>query len=183
MWVKEPSPSWGKHGAGYVGSLSSFKRDIKMHMNFCEAVHWRGGGASFWKELGMSGYCNLLSVCLLSFWSWEVYCALPSGEGGSHRRCILQLTRRHQGVRAWDGQEPRVSSIQLFPVSLCCFQFCRTVWLMVLPPTSLDSHRSVMEVFFWRVSLLLSHGISRGCSLISGFKSQQGLGGQGGLKC
>lgn len=40
MWVKEASWSAGKRRAGYMGSLSSFKGDIKMHMHFCEARWW-----------------------------------------------------------------------------------------------------------------------------------------------
>lgn len=84
-------------------------------------------------------------------------------------------------MKAWAGSEPRV--LVLFSCSLSPFAVSSSVWLIALTPSNVDSHRNVMDVHFGRVDFLFSHGISRDCSLISGFKSEQGLGGQGGLKC
>lgn len=44
-------------------------------------------------------------------------------------------------MQAWDGQEPRV--LVLYSCSLTPFAVSSSVWLMALPPTSLDSHRNV----------------------------------------
>jgi hypothetical protein len=62
-----------------VGSLSSFKRDIKMHMNFCEAVHWRGGGHLFERSWG----CPVIVTCCQCVF-------FPSGPGKFTVLCPLE---------------------------------------------------------------------------------------------
>ena len=69
-----------------------------MHMHFCEEVLWQGEHL-FEEGLGMSGYCNLLSVCLLSFCSCEVFSVLPSGKTWVTDYGFYRLLRGHQSVQ------------------------------------------------------------------------------------
>lgn len=70
-----------------MGSLSSFKGDIKMHMNFCEEAHWRG-------HLFEGGWgCPVIVTCCqcVFFPSGPVKFAVLWGERGVTDNAFCQL--------------------------------------------------------------------------------------------
>lgn len=139
-----------------------------------------GRGSIFLK--GMSGYCNLLSVCLLSFCSLKFSLCCPLGGPGSQvmesigcsgdtRVCTHDMVKSPEGACA--------PSLILAPSSPS-LHFCRFC-LINSQPTNSDSPWNAVEVDFWSLDLPLSHRISI-CSLsptqklasllISEFKSE-----------
>lgn len=69
-----------------------------MHMHFCEEVLWQGEHL-FEGGLGMSSYCNLLSVCLLSFAPVKFSLCCPLGRLGSQIMDSIGCSRGHQSVQ------------------------------------------------------------------------------------
>lgn len=73
-----------------------------MHMQVCEEVLCgaRAQGVFEGRAPGMSGYSDLLSVCLVSFCSCDVFSVVSSGRTWVTGCGFFGLVRGHRGVQA-----------------------------------------------------------------------------------